>query len=801
MDHGHRRCARAALITALSLFGCAIPGVFAADATPAEVRPNSPDATAALAIDPSATTAAISSTAPLVTDPEPVLPATTAGKLGFSLVSPNPLAVFAQLDAVISWPGAPDALAAFATMPADQVADAFDADRDGVFIRLDARFRHGDTTLTVPAFAMRARPGGPWHWHVRFMPTLPGNWTVSLHLEGRARRADAATTLDQDIPGSFAVVDAGLPGPLIVPGADQSPDWLRERTADGGSRATWLFGACRAWDVSSDPKGSGFATCENIDREHDLLPNLRANGYNLLNQWQAPWEFLLVHRDHDEQWRDTTGAWHGEARPAGEAWRAWASIDQGRALAFDKLADMCAGGHGVPPVRMLLALLPHVCFAEESLSFSCDRWGGTSDTPDSQRNGFSAFPTADGKPMHAWDYFSADPHAEASTTAAKLFDAQANFYRYAWARWGASPAVGLWVLMDEIDAVGDMTGARNYHIGWFAHPECDRWLATMVQLHRGTLTRADGLQYPGDPYRHPLHAAVTSIATGLVPAGNLGWDGGPAGARPDVLGWHWYPSWQSGSTWTQAWSLAVDGVEAYAPPPGGGLRLISEYGAADRSSPDEPANAFYPTLYHHAIWASLFSGQCGTAMDWDDGKEFGEAKWRSQPGPFDQAHYGLDNTEQMHLLRVFLHGIEPEHLAPVYDDAAGPAAGAPASGAATVRSRAEEPLRVFALADTRGTAVHGWVLASGSPARARFACSGLTPGTWVLTWVDPWTALPVGTPGTVTIPANGVAVLAPGSAMMMTVAGQPRFPRDSRTDRGHDIAFHLVQAGPGLALP
>jgi hypothetical protein len=57
----------------------------------------------------------------------------------------------------------------------------------------------------------------------------------------------------------------------------------------------------------------------------------------------APWEFLLVHRDRAEHWRQPDGTWRRHALSPDGGWKAYASYDQGRALAFDRLLRATEG--------------------------------------------------------------------------------------------------------------------------------------------------------------------------------------------------------------------------------------------------------------------------------------------------------------------------------------------------------------------------------------------------------------------------------------------------------------------------
>ncbi len=681
-------------------------------------------------------------------------------------------------------------LAFIAELPDDQVHDAYDADREGTWARVQATFTpdagNPGEAITVPAFAMRDQRGGPWRWRVRWSPQRAGAWRVALHGAGAmgARSGDTGIAL----PGTIlASVEPGIAGPLVAPSGSEHPAYLRSRESDGGTRARWLFGACRAWVVASDPAVGGWAACEGIDRDRDLLPMLRENGFDLLNQWMAPWEFLLVHCDRAEHWRGDDGGWAREPLPAAAAWMSWSSYDQGRAKAFDRLVASCEGSAGKPTVRMLLSPLPHQCFQMKSHAWGRNESGwsvaddGGASAP-AKLNGFSAFHAGD-----AWSFFAADPRVASDDWRARLFDYQADYVRYLIARWGSSRALGLWVLIDELDGVGDEHGIMALKTGWWAHPDCSRWLADMVRLMRGSLSRADGLAYAGDPFHHPLHAATTSIGSEFAPEGNIAWDGGPlADARPDVVGWHWYPTWPSHSTYKDVWNHVIDGVAAFSSRPGAGgqARLISEFGAADRGDPSDAPSALYPTLYHHGIWAAVFSGESGTVMDWDDGKEFGEARWRAGAGPFDHDHYPVDNAAQLRALRVFLAGLDPDRLRP-------PAV----SGETAPRVTGVGGVRAFALAtrDARPE-LHGWFFAGD--ATGGIAFDGLPAGRYRATWFDPWTGAAALVEPTPVVVEPGRAAVIDVAPILRALTPREAFPKANREDRGRDAAFRLVPVAP-----
>ncbi|MBA2482097.1 MAG: hypothetical protein H0V44_15655 [Planctomycetes bacterium] len=682
----------------------------------------------------------------------------------------------------------PSEFTAASMLPETQIHDAYDADRDGRFLRCDVTFSKRTASeavaVTVCAFAMRDKPAGAWRFCVRWSPRSDGDWKADATWDGCFARGGAAVRARVAVPTILrARIDARITGPLVAPGPGDTPGFLRQLRAGDTSRAIRLFGACRAWvagtPAATDPWG------EWIDRDTELFPAMRDGGFNLLNQWMAPWEFLLVHHDRGEHWRSAEG-WTRIARASGCEWSSFQCYDQGRARAFDDLVRQCEGGStdpAAPPeavVHLLLSPLPHQC-----LQMRAHPWGGQEsgwsplDDANMQGreklNGFSGFMSQ----MSAWDFFAADPRRPLEDWQCRLFDHQANFYRYVIARWSASRAIGAWVLIDELDGVGDEAGDRSRSRGWWAHPDCERWLADASRLIRGTLARSDDLAYPGDPFAHPWHAATTSFGDEAMRGGNIDWDGGPEGSRPDLYGFHFYPHWRNLNTLTEAWTATIDGIASYAHSPiGSAPRVISEYGAGDRAKPDQMPNALYPTLYHHGIWSAIFSGHSGTPMDWDDGKEFGELRPRARAGAFDRNHYPIDLVAQMQALQRFLEGCPPDRFASCR------------LGGAAVRCRPEADERAFALYATSGTAeVRGWLFAGSG--RGAALLDGLPTGDYQLTWFDPWTGRPISDLDPLSVAVSEdhtMRIDASTPLKRLAELGKP-FPQESRLAVGQDVAF------------
>jgi len=166
---------------------------------------------------------------------------------------------------------------------------------------------------------------------------------------------------------------------------------------------------------------------------------------------------------------------------------------------------------------------------------------------------------------------------ESFFTDEEAWEWQKNFYRYLIARWGYSPAIGMWQTVSEIN-------------GTNAYEQTDPW-------HE----KVNSYFIENDPYRHPTTASK---------AGDIDWEAGhlamdatqvhiydfdndagdiDAVAAADVLAY-----------WT---SLMWDRAEK--------PNWVGEFGVQ--------GNDYYPELYHNAIWAALASGAAMTPAEWNSG--------------------------------------------------------------------------------------------------------------------------------------------------------------------------------------
>lgn len=152
---------------------------------------------------------------------------------------------------------------------------------------------------------------------------------------------------------------------------------------------------------------------------------------------------------------------------------------------------------------------------------------------------------------------------------------QENLYRYMIARWGYSPAIGLWQTISEIEG----TNAGDLRDAW--HKKVNDYFAAH------------------DPYRHPTTASM---------GGDQWWPEGYA--VTDMPQMHSYVSGKDpvGTGKVIAdWTVKMG--QAAAKP-----NFIGEFGSSDERS--------YPELAHNAYWAALTGGAAVTPMEWNDSSQW-----------------------------------------------------------------------------------------------------------------------------------------------------------------------------------
>ncbi len=159
---------------------------------------------------------------------------------------------------------------------------------------------------------------------------------------------------------------------------------------------------------------------------------------------------------------------------------------------------------------------------------------------------------------------------------------QENFYRYIIARWGYSPAIGMWQTVSEIN-------------GTNAYEQTDPW-------HN----KVNSYFVEHDPYRHPTTASKsgdTEWTAGHramdVPQVHI-YDLKNRNQKVDVVHAAQYLADWTGSMWNQEEKP----------------NWLGEFGA--------PGNVYYPELLHNAIWSALASGAALTPAEWNSGGSWGK---------------------------------------------------------------------------------------------------------------------------------------------------------------------------------
>jgi hypothetical protein len=159
---------------------------------------------------------------------------------------------------------------------------------------------------------------------------------------------------------------------------------------------------------------------------------------------------------------------------------------------------------------------------------------------------------------------------------------QENFYRYVIARWGYSPAIGMWQTVSEINGTNSYDQTNPWH------------------------EKVNAYFVANDPYRHPTTASMS---------GDVDWpEGHKAMDAPQV---HLY-DFKNGALkiddthaaavlahWTQ---LMWDQAEK--------PNWVGEFGV--------PGDQDYPEMFHNAIWAALAAGAAMTPAEWNGGGAWGE---------------------------------------------------------------------------------------------------------------------------------------------------------------------------------
>jgi hypothetical protein len=153
---------------------------------------------------------------------------------------------------------------------------------------------------------------------------------------------------------------------------------------------------------------------------------------------------------------------------------------------------------------------------------------------------------------------------------------QENLYRYIIARWGYSPAIGLWQTVSEINGTNALDQTDPWH------------------------ERVNAYFVSNDPYRHPTTASGS---------GEVDWaEGHMAMDVPQVHLYEWNEDAVGAAAHTAEWTTRMwDRVER--------PNWIGEFGVT--------GDTHYPELFHNSIWAALASGAAMTPAEWNSGGAWG----------------------------------------------------------------------------------------------------------------------------------------------------------------------------------
>jgi hypothetical protein len=183
----------------------------------------------------------------------------------------------------------------------------------------------------------------------------------------------------------------------------------------------------------------------------------------------------------------------------------------------------------------------------------------TWDTGNWSRNGFSKLSSLE-------DFFVAE----------EPWAWQENLYRYIIARWGYSPAIGVWQTVSEVNGTNSLD-------------QTDAWHA-----------KVNNYFVENDPYRHPTTASGS---------GEVDWSQGHVVMdAPQVHLYEWNEDAVGSAAHTAEWTSRM--WDRTARP-----NWIGEFGTT--------GNTYYPELFHHSIWAALASGASMTPAEWNSGGAWG----------------------------------------------------------------------------------------------------------------------------------------------------------------------------------
>ena len=167
------------------------------------------------------------------------------------------------------------------------------------------------------------------------------------------------------------------------------------------------------------------------------------------------------------------------------------------------------------------------------------------------------------------------------------------------------------------------------------------------------------------------------------------------------------------------------------------------------------------------------SGQAGTVMDWNDGKEYGEFTWKSKDGAFSKRNYP-SQLSTISVVRAFMSAVPLDDTCVVGGDDS------------RVSFKVVDGAYALGLSTSRG--VWGWVYFPNGVKDKKIVVSGLSAGRYVFRALDPWTGMTIVTKKMV---VSGDLV----ENMVYYLSKRTRkrnFPHSTRKWRGRDVAFSLT---------
>jgi len=206
-------------------------------------------------------------------------------------------------------------------------------------------------------------------------------------------------------------------------------------------------------------------------------------------------------------------------------------------------------------ITLIFTVWDHPQLRDSSHSWNDGRWEGY--------NGFHELSDID-------SFFTSD----------EVWSWQENLYRYIIARWGYSPAIGMWQTITEINGTNAYDQTNPWH---------EKVNAYFVE---------------SDPYHHPTTASMSGESS--WPEGFLAMDI-PQIHVYSVEDAHQKDVVKAAATFADRTAMMWDT---------GKPNWIGEFGVR--------SNAFYPELFHNAVWAALSSGAAMTPAEWNSFGTWGQ---------------------------------------------------------------------------------------------------------------------------------------------------------------------------------